>query len=172
MRFVEPDEFKRGMRNLASGVCVLTTTHEGRRLGLTATSVCSFSAEPPLLIVCVNRSAEAHDAMLASRRICVNVLGHEQQAVATRFAGADGHKGESRFAGLAWHEGETGAPILDGSLAAFDCRITDRYECKTHSAFVCAVLGVERREGAAPLVYSDRRFATLGALPAFDAAAD
>jgi flavin reductase (DIM6/NTAB) family NADH-FMN oxidoreductase RutF len=171
MRFVEPAEFKRGMRGLAAGVCVLTTAHEGKRWGLTATSVCSFSAEPPLLIVCVNRGAEAHDPMLASRRICVNVLAQDQAAVAERFSGAGGHKGESRFAGLSWHEGVTGAPVLDDGVAAFDCRITDRYECSTHSAFVCAVLRVERREAAAPLVYCDRTFAGL-ALPTLDAAAE
>src|SRR5260221_12983341 len=79
--------FKTAMRRVASTVCVLTTEYEGRRWGLTATAICSLSAEPPSLIACVNREAEAHTAITLSRRICINVLSEEQIEVAQRFSG-------------------------------------------------------------------------------------
>src|SRR5258706_20696 len=101
--------FKAAMRRVASTVCVLTTEYEGRRWGLTATAVCSLSAEPPSLIACVNRDAEAHEAITLSRRICINVLAEEQIEIAQRFSGLFGHRGEHRFEGADWYNLATGA---------------------------------------------------------------
>ena len=58
---VDPAAFKKGMRHLAASVTLITTRHRDRRGGLTATAVCSVSAEPPQLLICVNKSASAHD---------------------------------------------------------------------------------------------------------------
>ena len=63
----DPEDFKEGMRQLAAGVTIVTTAVGERRNGLTATAVCSLSAEPPMLLACVNREAGAHDPTLLSR---------------------------------------------------------------------------------------------------------
>src|SRR5476649_1971230 len=116
------DVFRRAMRRVASTVHVLTTLHQGRRFGLTATAVCSLSIDPPSLLVCVNRTSEAHDAIVASRRICINVLAEGQSAVAARFSGAFGDKGEERFVEATWYALATGAPALVDAAAVFDCQ--------------------------------------------------
>ena len=67
-------DFKAGMQRLAAAPCVLTTIHQGVRRGLTATAVCSLTADPPTLIACINESAEAFAAMEQAGRLCVNVL--------------------------------------------------------------------------------------------------
>ena len=81
-----PDDFKRGMRQLAAGVNVITVTNGGVRDGLTATAVCSISAEPPHLLVCVNSTAGAHGPIHRAGSFCINVLAQDQEAIAKRFA--------------------------------------------------------------------------------------
>lgn len=86
---VDPARFKGGLRRLASGVSVVTTSSETGPAGLLSTSVTSVSADPPVLLVCINKSTSSHNALLASKSFCVNVLEEADQAVATRFGSAD-----------------------------------------------------------------------------------
>jgi flavin reductase (NADH) len=155
--------FKAGMQRLAAAPCVLTTAFEGRRYGLTATAVCSLTAEPPTLIACVNESGEAWRAIDQSARLCVNVLATRQVEIAQRFAGMLGHRGEARFEGLEWDELASGAPVLRGALAVFDCLVAERVRWATHTAFICRVVATTLNEAGDPLVYANRAF--LGVSP-------
>ncbi len=157
-------DFKAGMQRLAAAPCVLTTIHQGVRRGLTATAVCSLTADPPTLIACINESAEAFAAMEQAGRLCVNVLTAEQVDIARRFSGAMGHKGEARFEQAQWFELKTGAPALAGAMAVFDCSIVQRTRWSTHSAFICQVEAVQVGEVATPLLYANREFLRAGPL--------
>lgn len=157
--------FKTAMRRLAATVCVLTTDHEGRRWGLTATAVCSLSAEPPSLIACVNRSAEAHEAISLSRRICINVLTEAQIAVAERFSGMLGHCGEQRFDGAAWYKLATGAPALRHAAAVFDCIVFERATSGTHSVLTCHAQAIDLGDSGDPLIYADRIYGGVRRFP-------
>jgi flavin reductase (DIM6/NTAB) family NADH-FMN oxidoreductase RutF len=163
-RLLEPrvtvaiDQFIAAMRQLAAGVTVVTTAQDGQRAGLTATSVCSVSAEPPQLLVCVNRAAEAFAMLDAARVMAVNVLSAEQMELADRFAGRSGAQGEARFAVGAWRKLATGAPILDDCLASFDCRIVATLDAGTHTVLVGAVQAVALRSGGMPMVYHDGEY--------------
>ncbi|MGE0314225.1 MAG: flavin reductase family protein [Lautropia sp.] len=75
-----------GIRVLAGGVCIVATAHEETRLGLTATSVCSLTLDPPMIVVCVNRDAGAHATMLETRRISVNFPGADRRPARYRLA--------------------------------------------------------------------------------------
>lgn len=156
----DPGRFLEGMRQLASGVCIIATRHEDRRYGLTATAVCSLSTEPPALLVCINHSAEAHAAIHASRFLSVHVLSEEHVDVARRFATA---KGEAKFEDAPWAEHESGMPHLVGALASFDCCVDAIWECETHSVFKCQVEWVVVNDGP-PLIYRNRQFAGVAAL--------
>jgi flavin reductase (DIM6/NTAB) family NADH-FMN oxidoreductase RutF len=164
---VDADSFKQGMRQLAATVTIVTTEHEGERCGLTATAVCSLSAEPPMLLVCVNRQAGAHDRIRLSRRFCVNVLSDEDAALSQRFAGPE--KGEARFAAGVWRTGITGAPVLDHALASFDCELIEQVEAGTHTIFIGRVHAVETKPGRRPLLYADGDYSGLAALEAITA---
>ena len=159
--FVDTQAYRDGMRQLAAGVSIIATEHDGIRRGLTATAVCSLSDDPPTLIVCVNRSAEAHEPIYAAKRLSVKILGEEHKALAERFAGMGGAKGDARFEHGTWTTLETGAPVLSDALAGFDCRVIDCAECKTHRAFICSVVAIRVRPDASPLLYVDRSFAGL-----------
>ena len=157
----EAAAFRSGMRALAGAVTVLATIHEGRRWGLTATAVCSLSAEPPRLIACVNQRGGSYAAIAASRRLAVNVLAEDQFEVAERFAGLDPGKGE-RFSAGTWREGVLdGLPVLDGAASAFECRVPEMIDAGTHAILIGEVVAVRTSETARPLLYCDGRFTTV-----------
>ena len=84
---IDAAAFKKGMRHLAASVTLITTRHRQQRGGLTATAVCSVSAEPPQLLVCVNKTASAHDPIGHAGFFCVNILSPQHRKIAERFAG-------------------------------------------------------------------------------------
>jgi flavin reductase (DIM6/NTAB) family NADH-FMN oxidoreductase RutF len=153
-----PEDFKRGMRQLAAGVNVITVAVAGIRDGLTATAVCSISAEPPHLLVCVNSSAAAHGPIHRAGSFCLNVLANDQEAIAKRFANMDGSDRTQRFDLGKWSTLSTGSPVLDGALANFDCIVVREIEAATHTLFIGRVLAVRNKEDGSPLIYSNGRF--------------
>lgn len=161
---VSTDAFIAAMRQLAAGVALVTTAHDGRRLGLTATAICSVSAEPPQILACVNRSAEAHELIVASGIFAVSLLGRGQRELADRFAGRDGVSGEHRFAAGRWRGLATGAPVLEDGLAAFDCRIVEHLEAGTHSVLIGLVEAVHLGSSSRPIVYHDGRYGGVDGL--------
>lgn len=158
MTMIDPAQFKQGMRHLAAGVTMITTIDEGRPHGLIATAVCSVSAEPPTLLICVNRSGGTHDAIARSGKFCVNVLESEQGEIARRFLAA---ARDERFNVCAWSALETGAPAIDGCLASFDCRVANALQSGTHTVFFGHVVALRAAPGGPPLLYHNGDYATL-----------
>lgn len=156
---VDSSLFRKGMRQLAGGVTLITTRCRGIRGGLTATAVCSVSALPPQLLICVNKEASAHDLIRDSGIFCVNVLGTTHLKIAGRFAGQDGIEGDERFQDREWDSLATGAPILPTALASFDCRVSHRIEVDTHTIYIGGIEAVAVHEGK-PLMYADGQFVT------------
>lgn len=153
-------QFVESMRLLAGAVCVISTQHEGKRAGLTATAVTSFSAEPPEILVCVNRSASAYSSLLAAKVFSVNVLRSDNIAIAKRFAGVDGCSGEARFAEAGWEVLETGVPCLTDALVSLDCQLSHLIERNDHAVLIGSVVATAIRSGE-PLLYAQKRFHTL-----------
>lgn len=143
-----------------SSVCVITTEHEGSRYGLTATAVSSVTADPPRLLVCVNKSGQTHGMILAAGRFCVNVLAEDQDNVAMIFAGMGG-RDIDRFATGDWGVLATGAPALRGASAVFDCRLAQVIDQSSHSMLLGDVRATTHRPGADTLLYGARRFRQL-----------
>ncbi len=158
---VSPDTFKSGMRHLAAGVTIVATDHDGERAGLTATAVCSLSAEPPRLLACVGLSGHAFALIAESRRLSVNVLTRDQEGLARRFAGMDGSTGPERFEQGDWGSLRTGAPVLRDALVAFDCRLFEMLVTETHAVLIGDVCEVLVNPGRLPLLYMDGRWGTL-----------
>jgi len=151
--------FKRGMRQLAGGVTLVTTLWQGERGGLTATAVCSVSAQPPQLLACVNKTASAHDLIIASGIFCVNLLGMQHIHLAERFSGQHGTDGDDRFKDGQWRSLKTGAPVLPDALASFDCELARQIEAASHTIFIGAIVDVAV-SGGKPLIHADGGFLT------------
>jgi flavin reductase (DIM6/NTAB) family NADH-FMN oxidoreductase RutF len=100
-------DFRKAMRSLASAVSIVSTAHDDRRFGMTATAVCSLSMQPPTLLVCVNQSTSLHHPLLSAGRFCINILHADQDELARTF----GQKGiEDRFANGNWQVDDRGVP--------------------------------------------------------------
>jgi len=157
---VSADDFRSGMRRLAGGVCVLTSELDGVPAGLTATAVTSLCAEPPRLLACVNKTVFAHAAIVGSGSVCINVLATDDVDLAKRFAGMlPGVAGNARFEGIDWHRHPGGAPVLDGALVSFQCRVGEVVPAHSHSILICDVIGVVLGDAAGvPLVYANGQF--------------
>lgn len=89
---VQAIEFRQAMRNLASGVAIVTTGAAVRRRGLTVSSVTSICMEPPCLLVAINASSETHDAIFANNSFGVSFLCSDQEDLALRFGGGMARK--------------------------------------------------------------------------------
>jgi flavin reductase (DIM6/NTAB) family NADH-FMN oxidoreductase RutF len=155
---VSSEAFKAAMRRFATGVAVVTTTHAERVHGFTANAFASVSAEPPTVLICVNRNARAHPLISASQCFCVNILATEQQALAEQFAGGEP---QTRFDGVAYRLGPSSSPILAGTLAYVDCTLGEELTAGTHTIFLGNVIDAGERDGA-PLGYYDRRYRNFG----------
>jgi flavin reductase (NADH)/flavin reductase len=152
---IDPASFKAGMRFLAGGVCIITSlSPDGRRAGLTATAVCSVSAEPPVLLVCVHRDTRSHDVIRDAGVFAVNVLDVLDQRLAHRFSSTAA--ADARFYGADWTQLLTGAPVLESALASFDCRILQAVDVGTHRIVLGAVQAVRLGPaGGRPLLYAN-----------------
>lgn len=157
---VELSEFKQGMRCLASGVSLITTSNGDDRYGLIATSVVSVSGEPPTLLVCVNSETTAHDPMISSGVFCVNLLGQEDKHIAAIFS--DKLRRDERFVRGDWTTLKTGAPSLKSAIVSFDCEIATKLEYASHTVFFGTIKAISFGNRAIePLVYAQGQYRML-----------
>lgn len=152
--------FKAGMRRLAGGVTVVTALGaDGALIGMTATAVCSLSAEPPTLLVCANRSGSFAAQAVMGGAFRVHVLAATQEHVARQCAGMGGERGPERFADGHWLLDETAAPLLTNALARFDCIVTSLIPASTHLLTIGHVTNVHLVDDVdAALAYCEGQF--------------
>jgi flavin reductase len=130
--------------------------------GLTATSVSSLSLHPPSLIVCVNKAASAHDLLLRAGRFCVNILAAGATDAADVFA--DKERSADRFTTVPWSPGRSGVPVLDQSVAHFECRLGRTMDGFSHTVLIGIVLAANTTEGGMPLLYESGRYGAFRTL--------
>ncbi len=151
--------YRDGMARLGAAVNIITTTSRAGQHGLTASAVCSVTDTPPTLLVCINRSSRSHEHFIVGGPLCVNVLTPDHKAISAVFAG----KGEMevKFSSGVWAVLETGAPVLKGATASFDCRISQSLQVGTHSVLFCEVQTVLLDDQASGLIYFNRAYHEL-----------
>jgi flavin reductase (DIM6/NTAB) family NADH-FMN oxidoreductase RutF len=144
--------FREAMAGLASGVAVITARRpDGDPCGLVATSVSSFSAEPPSALVSVAHTSRCHSALAEGNFFGVHILAADQQSLAHVFAGL----GDDKFAGVEW-DWDDGVPQIAGALSYLRCRRSALFELYDHSLLVGDVTNGHVTPGE-PLVYMARR---------------
>src|SRR4051794_2961383 len=155
LRQMTPNEFRDIIGHFASGVTVITALHDDRPFGTTASAVSSLSLEPPMVLICLNKSSSTGQAVSASARFAVNILGEDQAHEAMRFA----TKGD-KFQGVTIVDGEWGEPLLGDALAILECRVIEEVTGGTHSVFLAEVDRASSRSGT-PLAYFRGQFGRL-----------
>jgi len=147
--------FRDVIGRFASGVTVITTTVDGAPFGTTASAVSSLSMEPPMVLMCLNKTSETQAAILKAGAFCVNILADGQQDLAYQFA----RKGD-KFSDTAYGQGIEDVPVLGGTLAHLECRVAETVTGGTHTVFLAHVAVASGRDGA-PLTYFRGRFGRL-----------
>ena len=164
------DKFIEGMSRSASTVSVVASDGPAGRAGVTVSTLCSVSAEPPQLLVCVHHKSSACGVIRENGRFCVNVLRDDQTVVSDTFAGRLEAPGGDKFACAQWRELATGAPALDGALVAYDCHLARYVRCGSHLIFIGDVVDVavgdDSEDDCRVLVYANRAYAAAEPLAA------
>ncbi len=155
---VNRQTYREAMTRLGAAVHVITTAGPAGRYGFTASAVTSVTDDPPTLLVCQNRASEANPAFKANGVLCVNTLAAAQQILSPVFAGMTDCDMNGRFAAGAWSTLLTGAPVLEGALVSFDCRIAQVVEIGTHSVLFCEIKAIATGTDHEGLIYFGRRY--------------
>lgn len=150
--------FRQAMRRVPTGVTVVTTLKQGEPRGITVNAFTSVSIDPPSLLICVNREARSYLFISSSKIFCVNVLAGDQRQLAEHFSGK---VRERQFVDIDYMVDATGAPVLAGTIAHFDCELAQEFEAGSHSIFIGRVLSCSARSGS-PLGYFNGGFHDFG----------
>ncbi|WP_433328109.1 flavin reductase family protein [Spirillospora sp. CA-294931] len=147
----------------ATGVVVVTVGGDVPH-AMTANSFTSVSLDPPLVLVCVGHDAIMHGSLSAAGAFGVSVLGAGQGAVARHFADRRRPLGAAQFDAVDWWPGRvTGAPLIGGAIAGFECELWRRYQGGDHSIFLGRLVSLDRRAGDDALLFFGGRLTSLAA---------
>jgi len=165
---ISVDQFREGMRGLAASVTILATANDaGKRVGMTATAVCSVTGDPPTLLCCISRDNQTRDFFVEAGRFSANVLPASDEALATRFAMRISP--EERFAQGCWSAHRIGVPVLDTASAWFACKTVQTVEIGSHTIFFGQIEDMHSRGNhVMPLLYAHGGYGEFsGARPVF-----
>jgi flavin reductase (DIM6/NTAB) family NADH-FMN oxidoreductase RutF len=149
---IDAARYRQIIGHLATGVTVITTAHDGWLHGMTANAVTSVSLNPLLLLICVDKTAHAHEQVEKAGRFAVNILTDDQEDVSRTFA-ATAEPEEGSLRGVAYRMGDHGSPVLDDVLAYLECEVVDRCEGGDHTIYIGSVVGGDLIEEGAPLLF-------------------
>lgn len=151
------ESFRRAMACVPAAVSITTTRDsEGRAWGFTASSFTSLSMSPPLLLVCLNRSAECHQAFIEAEQFAINVIGPADQDLAVLFA----TRGENKFTSDRLGE-RAGLPVLERAVAGFTCSLHSQMEAGDHTILIGEVKEAWSRP-IQPVIHLQGRFQMVG----------
>jgi flavin reductase (DIM6/NTAB) family NADH-FMN oxidoreductase RutF len=151
--------FRSVLGSFPTGVTVVTTIGaDGTPRGLTSNALCAVSADPPLLLFCIQKASLSLPAFLESKAFVVNFLAAGRGELATRFAS----RGADKFAGVRVEASAhaAGAPILvDDNVAHAECTLHQVVEAGDHFVLIGHIEAASS-SGGAPLMYLRRAYAT------------
>lgn len=151
------ERFVNAMAHAVNGVNVVTTDGHAGQFGLTVSSATSVSADPPMMLVCINRGNPTGAAVRNNGVFCINMLSIKQSKTAELFAGRQKLGKPYDFNRVDWEQGMTGSPYLSKALANFDCVVEKSIEAGSHTIFIGRVVATVAKD-AAPLLYSNRTY--------------
>jgi flavin reductase (DIM6/NTAB) family NADH-FMN oxidoreductase RutF len=152
------DDFRQAMRRLATTVAIVTTGNRDNYAGMAATAVMSVTADPPTLVVAVNRTASMTPILGDHGWFCVNLLAERHQDLVGIFGGKK--SGQARFEDGDWAFDATHPPVLTDAAASLVCETSGRFDVGTHTLFVGEVRAIANHPQIDPLIWVDGRVAS------------
>lgn len=155
---LDPKALRNAFGAFATGVTVVTTRqHDGTPRGFTANSFTSVSLDPPLLLVCLAKTAHSADIFANAPHFAVNILSEDQKAVSGLFAS----RSPDKFAQCAWTAGPADMPLIDGALAQFTCANHQLVDAGDHLILIGRIEAFSTSEGQ-PLGYFRGNYFSIG----------
>ena len=154
---LDDGELRKAFGSFVTGVTVIATREaDGTPRGFTANSFSSVSLDPPLLLVCIAKSALSLRVFQEAPCFSVNILEQSQAEVSRIFASQVADK----FDLVAWEKGASEIPLLRGSLARFTCETDRQIDAGDHAILLGKVVGFDYQNGT-PLSYFRGQYGTL-----------
>jgi flavin reductase (DIM6/NTAB) family NADH-FMN oxidoreductase RutF len=138
------------LKHINSGVYIIGVSNGEQQHAFTAAWVMQVSFRPPLLAISVNPHNHSYQLLQAGGVCSVNVLNHQQLAVAEHFGRTDL---PDKMVGFVWQQDRTGAPILAAALAYFDCRVSHYADAGDHKLVFCEVVAAQKLHDGKPMLY-------------------
>lgn len=155
---VDVPSLRRVLGGFLTGVTVVATTDaQGLPRGMTANSFTSVSLDPPLVLICIGRTASSFTAFASADRFAVSILTEHQKDVSGLFAS----KAPDKFDRASWRREATGAPVLNDALGWLDCTLHQSVEAGDHIILIGKVEAFGADDGA-PLGFHGGRYVTFG----------
>lgn len=151
------EDFRQAMRRLATTVAIVTAGTGDSVTGMAATAVMSVAADPPTIVVGVNRDASLSPILTREARFCVNLLAERHRDLVGIFSGQK--KGAARFETGGWIYGEGEPPVLADAVASLICETRSTMEVATHTLFVGEVRTIINHPTIDPLIWVGGAFA-------------
>lgn len=154
----DAETFRRVWRGFGSTVALVATAQGGARHAMLATAVSSVSMDPPSLLVCINRTASAHEALRARGAFSLGIMGSPHRDLAAAIAQAPS---AMRFDHGTWRTLRTGGdmiaglPWLEEAQATLFCAIDACHDYGTHAVLIARIAGAVGASPTDPLLYCD-----------------
>jgi flavin reductase (DIM6/NTAB) family NADH-FMN oxidoreductase RutF len=146
---IDPKTFRQALGAFPTGVTIVSTLQaDGQPRGFTANSFTSVSLDPPLVLVCIGKTASSYPVFSVAPHFSVSVLAENQKDVSSLFAS----KSPDKFSSTNWHHGPAGSPVIQGAAAWFDCRQHQLVDAGDHIILIGEVVGFNHSP-ASPLGY-------------------
>lgn len=161
---LDPTEFTSAMRKAATPVSIVTTSGEHGPHGATVSAVCSLTAAPPAVLICINKKSRILAVIEEHGVYCINYIAQQHDKLALAFAGSPDFSDHRNFASVHWTvDQQTGLPVLSGAAATFTCLHIQTVSFGTHRILIGKVERAESSD-AQPLAYWDGDFRSLRTL--------
>ena len=157
---LDPQALRSALACFATGVAVVTTRgDDDAPVGLTVNSFNSVSLDPPLILWSIALLAPSLMAFRSHDAFAVNILAADQVDTCTRFATPLPDK----FSGIEWREGFRGVPLIEGTVAHFECSTHARHAGGDHEIYLGKVIAM-RSSAEPPLIVWRGTFSTPSAI--------
>ena len=150
-------EFRQCLAKFTTGVTVVTCAdNSGEIYGITANSFSSVSLEPPLILWNIAKVSRSLQGFLKAGYFAINILTEKQKSISKVFARSE----KNLFDDIHYSKNEFGVPLLDGTLAIFECRTRESIDCGDHHIIIGEVIDY-RSTDSQPLVFFDGHYKAI-----------
>jgi len=154
---IDSREFRRTLGRFATGITVVTMRSGPQTYGITVNAFMSVSLKPPLIAVCLDKRAQAHDTLSESERFGVSILRDDQETISDQFAGRTAQVVKDPFVEF------QGFPVVRDALGHLICSRYDVVDAGDHSLFLGEVHALASFQGR-PLLYFEGDYAHVRGL--------